>query len=219
MDFDSFSDYEFDLKLLYDLFKSSENYNSETETVIFEFIDGNVEVDFTEFVINKNLSNKITDEIHLMSYGIDAPFTGKKIISDIQMLKCKIDVDPSNKDFFSFQRSRLLETWKNQINPNSNLKHISDFLAALELNLDFYLNEQVVTLNKLHYDNRINIQLNQNQLAAIFMILVGKDDFFAKQRQTILTSDQNIDHIQTGQRVSRHSSRPNVFYFFPHRTF
>ncbi len=27
------------------------------------------------------------------------------------------------------------------------------------------------------------------------------------------------DHIQTGQRVSRHSSRPDVFYFFSHRTF
>ncbi len=34
-----------------------------------------------------------------------------------------------------------------------------------------------------------------------------------------MTGDQNIDHIQTGQRVSRHSSRPNVFYFFSHRTF
>jgi hypothetical protein len=34
-----------------------------------------------------------------------------------------------------------------------------------------------------------------------------------------LTGDQHIEHIQTGQRVSRHSSRPDVFYFFPHRTF
>lgn len=34
-----------------------------------------------------------------------------------------------------------------------------------------------------------------------------------------MTSDQHIEHIQTGQRVSRHSSRPDVFYFFPHRTF
>jgi hypothetical protein len=35
-----------------------------------------------------------------------------------------------------------------------------------------------------------------------------------------LTGDQkHTDHILTGQRVSRHSSRPDVFYFFPHRTF
>jgi len=35
-----------------------------------------------------------------------------------------------------------------------------------------------------------------------------------------LTSDQiHTDHIATGQRVSRHSCRPNVFYFFCHRTF
>jgi len=35
-----------------------------------------------------------------------------------------------------------------------------------------------------------------------------------------LTGDQrHTDHISTGQRVSRHSSRPNVFYFFSHRTF
>jgi hypothetical protein len=35
-----------------------------------------------------------------------------------------------------------------------------------------------------------------------------------------LTGDQkHTDHIATGQRVSRHSSRPEVFYFFPHRTF
>ena len=35
-----------------------------------------------------------------------------------------------------------------------------------------------------------------------------------------MTGDQkHTDHIATGQRVSRHSSRPNVFYFFPHRTF
>jgi len=34
-----------------------------------------------------------------------------------------------------------------------------------------------------------------------------------------LTGDQHIEHIQTGQRVSRHSSRPDVFYFFSHRTF
>jgi hypothetical protein len=40
------------------------------------------------------------------------------------------------------------------------------------------------------------------------------------QRQTILTGDQkHTDHIATGQRVCRHSSRPDVFYFFPHRTF
>lgn len=34
-----------------------------------------------------------------------------------------------------------------------------------------------------------------------------------------MTGDQHRDHIQTGQRVSRHSSRPDVFYFFSHRTF
>ncbi len=34
-----------------------------------------------------------------------------------------------------------------------------------------------------------------------------------------MTSDQHIEHIQTGQRVNRHSIRPNVFYFFTHRTF
>ncbi len=35
-----------------------------------------------------------------------------------------------------------------------------------------------------------------------------------------MTGDQkHTDHIATGQRVSQHSSRPDVFYFFPHRTF
>ena len=35
-----------------------------------------------------------------------------------------------------------------------------------------------------------------------------------------MTGDQrHTDHIATGQQVSRHSSRPDVFYFFPHRTF
>ena len=35
-----------------------------------------------------------------------------------------------------------------------------------------------------------------------------------------MTGDQKYtDHIATGQRVIRHSSRPDVFYFFPHRTF
>jgi hypothetical protein len=35
-----------------------------------------------------------------------------------------------------------------------------------------------------------------------------------------LTGDQkHTDHITTGQRVIRHSSRPDVFYFFSHRTF
>jgi len=35
-----------------------------------------------------------------------------------------------------------------------------------------------------------------------------------------LTGDQrHTDHIATGQRISRHSCRPDVFYFFPHRTF
>jgi len=34
-----------------------------------------------------------------------------------------------------------------------------------------------------------------------------------------LTGDQHTDHILTGQRVSRHSTRPDVFYFFSHRTF
>jgi len=35
-----------------------------------------------------------------------------------------------------------------------------------------------------------------------------------------LTGEQkHTDHIQTGQRVRRHSSQPDVFYFFPHRTF
>ena len=40
-----------------------------------------------------------------------------------------------------------------------------------------------------------------------------------KQRQTILTGDQkHTDHFATGQLISRHSSQPNVFYFFfpPH---
>jgi hypothetical protein len=35
-----------------------------------------------------------------------------------------------------------------------------------------------------------------------------------------LTGDQkHTAHIATGQRVSRHSSRPDVFYFFSYRTF
>ena len=35
-----------------------------------------------------------------------------------------------------------------------------------------------------------------------------------------MTGDQkHTDHIATGQRVIRHSSRPDVFYFFSHRTF
>jgi hypothetical protein len=35
-----------------------------------------------------------------------------------------------------------------------------------------------------------------------------------------LTGDQkHTDHIARGQRVSRHSRRPDVFYFFSHRTF
>ena len=35
-----------------------------------------------------------------------------------------------------------------------------------------------------------------------------------------MTGDQkHTDHISTRQRVSRHSSRPDVFYFFSHRTF
>gem|GEM_PF-2674746 len=35
-----------------------------------------------------------------------------------------------------------------------------------------------------------------------------------------MTADQrHTDHIATGQRVSRHSSRLDVFYFFPHRIF
>ena len=35
-----------------------------------------------------------------------------------------------------------------------------------------------------------------------------------------MTGDQiHKDHITTGQRVSRHSCRPDVFYFFFHRTF
>jgi len=34
-----------------------------------------------------------------------------------------------------------------------------------------------------------------------------------------LTGDQHNEHIQTGQRVIRHTSRPDVFYFFSHRTF
>ena len=34
-----------------------------------------------------------------------------------------------------------------------------------------------------------------------------------------MTGNQNTDHILTGKRVSRHSSRPDVFYFFSLRTF
>jgi hypothetical protein len=35
-----------------------------------------------------------------------------------------------------------------------------------------------------------------------------------------LTGDQkHRDHIATGQQVNRHSSQPEVFYFFSHRTF
>ena len=32
-------------------------------------------------------------------------------------------------------------------------------------------------------------------------------------------NQKHTDNIATGQRVNRHSSRPDVFYFFPHRTF
>ena len=35
----------------------------------------------------------------------------------------------------------------------------------------------------------------------------------------MIGDQKHTDHIVTGQRVSRHSSRPDVFYFFPHRTF
>ena len=35
-----------------------------------------------------------------------------------------------------------------------------------------------------------------------------------------MTGDQkHTDHIATGQQLSRQSSRPDVFYFFSHRTF
>ena len=35
-----------------------------------------------------------------------------------------------------------------------------------------------------------------------------------------MTGDQkHREHIATGQRLCRHSSRPDVFYFFSHRTF
>jgi len=34
-----------------------------------------------------------------------------------------------------------------------------------------------------------------------------------------LTGDQHPEHIAKGQRVFRHLSRPDVFYFFSHRTF
>jgi hypothetical protein len=34
-----------------------------------------------------------------------------------------------------------------------------------------------------------------------------------------LTGDQHKDHILKGQRIIQHSSQPDVFYFFPHRTF
>ena len=35
-----------------------------------------------------------------------------------------------------------------------------------------------------------------------------------------MTGDQkHTVHIATGQRVIRHTSRPDVFYFFSHRTF
>ena len=41
-----------------------------------------------------------------------------------------------------------------------------------------------------------------------------------KIKQTILTGDQkHTDHISTGQRVIRHSRRPDVFYFSSHLTF
>lgn len=35
-----------------------------------------------------------------------------------------------------------------------------------------------------------------------------------------MTGDhKHTDHIQTGQRLSQHSSRPDIFYFFSYRTF
>jgi len=181
LDYDfNLTDYVFDLAVLWKVFESQPTFNPEKGTIVLEYEDVDNEVDFIQFAVNKNKCSDIADPLHLMLFEIVTPFAGQQIYDDIKQLESELRSFPADKDFFLVKRRRLLTKWKLQINPDSRDEHIEDFIGALEANLDFYLKNYEEILDELTKSNRINLQLNQNQLAAVFILLIGKAAFLEK---------------------------------------
>lgn len=167
-------DYIFDLKGLWDVFCLQPSFNSESQTIEVEFDGTNIAVNFMEFVVNNNLNDVIADKIHIKSYGVGWPFAVGEILKGIETLINEVKADGLNYDYLNCKKNLLLEHWMGQVNPESELALIDEFKDVLKQNLEFHLSQLKKAIENLNPDRLIKTELNQNALAFILMLMVGK---------------------------------------------
>lgn len=170
-------DYLFDLKGLWELFKLQPKFDIESKTIEAEFDGTIINVNFMEFAVNCTLNDVIADEIHVESYGVGWPFAAREILKDIEKLSNEVKAIGYNFDIFQYKKDLLLDSWMKMINPETEQSMIDEFEVVLLQNLDFHLASLMREIAIPNSDRFIKTELNQNALAFILMLMVGKSAF------------------------------------------
>ena len=170
-------DYLFDLKGLWGVFRLQPSFNNESQTIEVEYDGSEIRVGFMEFVVNHNLNEVIANQIHTVSYGIGWPFAAGEVLTGIESLVNDVRALGYSFDILQYKKRQLLDFWMQQVNPETEPLVINEFKQVLHQNLDFHLNHLKKDIEDINPDRLIKTELNQNALAFVFMLMVGKSAF------------------------------------------
>jgi hypothetical protein len=167
-------DYLFDLKGLWEVFRLQPSFNKESQTIEVEYDGAELKVGFMEFVVNHNLNDVIADSIHVKSYGVGWPFAAGEVLKGIEELSNYVKALGYKFDIFQYKKDLLLDSWLKQVNPQTEQTMIDEFKYVLKQNIEFHLSQLKEDIENLNPDRLIKTELNQNALAFVFMLMVGK---------------------------------------------
>jgi hypothetical protein len=186
-------DYIFDLKGLWEVFHLQPSYKIENQTIDLEFDGTIITVNFMEFVMNHKVESVIADIIHMKSHGAGWPFAAGKILTDIEKLSNDVKAIGYNFDIFQYKKDLLLDSWMKLINPETEQSMIDEFEVVLLQNLDFHLASLMTEIAIPNSDRLIKTELNQNALAFILMLMVGKSAFKVGNKSKAKQYDHLVD--------------------------
>lgn len=189
-------DYRFDLKGLWEVFKLQPKFDMERKTIEVELNGTIINVNFMEFAVNYNLNEVIADEIHIKSYSVGYPFAARQVLEDIEKLSNEVKAIGHSFDIYQYKRGLLLDSWMKMINPESEQSMIDEFEVVLTQNLDFHLASLVKDIAISNSDNLIKTELNQNALAFILMLMVGKGAFKEGNKSKARQYDNLVELFQ-----------------------
>lgn len=164
----------FDLKGLWEVFRLQPSFNKESQTIEVEYDGAELKVGFMEFVVNHNLNDVIANQIHRVSYGIGWPFAAGEVLTGIESLVNDVRALGYSFDILQHKKRQLLDFWMQKVNPETEPFVINEFKQVLNQNLDFHLNHLKKDIEDNNPDRLIKTELNQNALAFVFTLMVGK---------------------------------------------